>query len=146
VIGYALTVRSSSLGVGESEWVFKTSFSVTEKELRSKQVDLVFDGLDTFVKVNLVCSKIPSFLTNVMTVYSFSEREIDSRVWGGIVLLFFKALTLDFFLRSSNQFVSHRIPVKENLKAGVNDLVLHFENAFGKVNTSSKHGVSENIP
>jgi beta-mannosidase len=39
--------------VGEAEWAFKTSFNVTEKELASQNVDLVFDGLDTFAKVEL---------------------------------------------------------------------------------------------
>ncbi|KAG6919397.1 hypothetical protein DXG01_006280 [Tephrocybe rancida] len=39
--------------VGESEWAFKSTFEVTEEELRSPNVDLVFDGLDTFAKVDL---------------------------------------------------------------------------------------------
>lgn len=42
------------LGVGEAEWAFKTSFNVTEKELASQNVDLIFDGLDTFANVKLV--------------------------------------------------------------------------------------------
>jgi len=40
--------------VGEAEWAFKTSFNVTEKELASQNVNLVFDGLDTFANVRLV--------------------------------------------------------------------------------------------
>ncbi|KAF8812399.1 glycoside hydrolase family 2 protein [Phlegmacium glaucopus] len=39
--------------VGEAEWAFKTTFNVTEKELASQNVDLVFDGLDTFANVTL---------------------------------------------------------------------------------------------
>jgi hypothetical protein len=42
------------IGVGEAEWAFKTSFNVTEKELASQNVDLIFDGLDTFANVKLV--------------------------------------------------------------------------------------------
>jgi len=46
------------IGVGEAEWAFKATFNVTEKELASQNVDLVFDGLDTFANVTLV--RIPS--------------------------------------------------------------------------------------
>jgi len=43
----------SFLGVGEAEWAFKTTFDVTD-ELLAPNVDLVFDGLDTFAAVKLV--------------------------------------------------------------------------------------------
>lgn len=39
--------------VGEAEWAFKITFNITEKELALRNVDLVFDGLDTFAKVTL---------------------------------------------------------------------------------------------
>ncbi|EAU84749.2 beta-mannosidase [Coprinopsis cinerea okayama7 len=35
-------------------------------------------------------------------------------------------------LQTTNQFISHRVPVKDILKAGSNDLLLHFESAFLK--------------
>ncbi|KDR83785.1 hypothetical protein GALMADRAFT_133195 [Galerina marginata CBS 339.88] len=79
--------------VGEAEWDFKASLDVTESELASANVDLVFEGLDTFASVKL----------------------------NGEVIL-----------QSENQFISHRVPVKSKLKAGPNDLVLHFESAFLK--------------
>ena len=41
-------------GVGEAEWMFKTTFCATEDEMRALFVDLVFEGLDTFAKVELV--------------------------------------------------------------------------------------------
>ncbi|KAG5646603.1 hypothetical protein DXG03_002907 [Asterophora parasitica] len=80
-------------GVGESEWAFKSSFIVTSEELNSSKVDLVFDSLDTFAKIEL------------------NGRRI---------------------LETSNQFVSHRVAVKDTLKAGQNELVLTFESAFLK--------------
>jgi hypothetical protein len=43
-----------SLGVGESEWAFKHTLEVSEKELGAPNVDLVFEGLDTFATVTLV--------------------------------------------------------------------------------------------
>ncbi|KAL1676287.1 glycoside hydrolase family 2 protein [Schizophyllum commune] len=39
--------------IGESQWSFKTNFSVSKEELSPSNVDLVFDGLDTFVNVSL---------------------------------------------------------------------------------------------
>lgn len=41
-------------GVGEAEWVFKTSFKVDGAELSQANVDLVFEGLDTYATVKLV--------------------------------------------------------------------------------------------
>ncbi|KAG6817452.1 hypothetical protein H0H87_008620 [Tephrocybe sp. NHM501043] len=79
--------------VGESEWAFKSSFTVTEEELRFSNVDLIFDGLDTFAKVNL------------------NDRTI---------------------LETTNQFVTHRVAVKDALKVGSNELLLTFESAFLK--------------
>ncbi|EIW82049.1 glycoside hydrolase family 2 protein [Coniophora puteana RWD-64-598 SS2] len=39
--------------VGETEWAFKNSFKVTEEELSASNVDLVFEGLDTYATVKL---------------------------------------------------------------------------------------------
>ena len=36
------------------EWVFKTRFTASEAEVEAENVDLVFDGLDTFAVVELV--------------------------------------------------------------------------------------------
>lgn len=41
-------------GIGESEWAFKSHFYMTEDELKSPNIDLVFDGLDTFASVHVV--------------------------------------------------------------------------------------------
>lgn len=88
--------------IGESEWAFKSTFTVTEEELRASHADLVFDGLDTFARIDL----------NGHTI-----------------------------LETSNQFVSHRIPIKEILKLGANELVLVFESAFLKGrDIEKKHG------
>lgn len=43
-------------GIGESQWAFKTNFHVTKEDLTSPNIDLVFDGLDTFVTAFLVSS------------------------------------------------------------------------------------------
>jgi hypothetical protein len=44
----------TSLGIGESDWTFRTQFNITEREKAAKHVDLVFDGLDTYALVKLV--------------------------------------------------------------------------------------------
>lgn len=50
----SISVRT---GVGEAEWAFKTTFDVSKDELSGhKHFDLVFDGLDTFATVKLVCA------------------------------------------------------------------------------------------
>lgn len=46
-----LTVCS---GIGEADWVFKTSFEASGREQSAPNVDLVFEGLDTFSVVSLV--------------------------------------------------------------------------------------------
>ncbi|KAF9534884.1 beta-mannosidase [Crepidotus variabilis] len=77
--------------VGEAEWAFKTTIKVTEAELSAPNVDLVFDGLDTFATISL------------------NGEEI---------------------LHTDNQFIVYRVPVKPNLRAGDNELRLHFASAF----------------
>ncbi|KDQ64291.1 glycoside hydrolase family 2 protein [Jaapia argillacea MUCL 33604] len=77
--------------IGETEWVFKTTFSVKDTELAAPNVDLVFDGLDTFATVTLNGQKI---------------------------------------LQTFNQFIHHRVPVKEILKSGSNELSISFDSAF----------------
>jgi hypothetical protein len=42
------------IGVGETEWAFKNTFEVTEEELAAQNVDLIFEGLDTFATAKLV--------------------------------------------------------------------------------------------
>ncbi|KAF9075879.1 glycoside hydrolase family 2 protein [Rhodocollybia butyracea] len=39
--------------VGESDWIFKQSFVVSENDLRYANIDLVFEGLDTFAAITL---------------------------------------------------------------------------------------------
>jgi len=44
--------------IGEADWAFKTTFEATDWELSAPNVDLVFDGLDTFSVVSLNGQKI----------------------------------------------------------------------------------------
>ena len=50
-----LTVCS---GIGEADWVFKSSFEASDREQSAPNVDLVFEGLDTFSVVSLVSRTI----------------------------------------------------------------------------------------
>ncbi|KAL4241994.1 Beta-mannosidase glycosyl hydrolase [Abortiporus biennis] len=81
--------------LGESSWSFKTSFTTSSSEYDAPNVDLVFEGLDTFATV------------------IFNGHEI---------------------LASSNQFLSHRVGVKDKLKKvdETNELIINFESAFRK--------------
>ncbi|KAH7916082.1 glycoside hydrolase family 2 protein [Hygrophoropsis aurantiaca] len=90
--------------VGEADWAFKNSFTATAAELAAPNVDLVFEGLDTFAAVELNGNKI---------------------------------------LNTESQFVSHRVPVKQYLKNGANELLLTFSSAFLKGRELEKaHGKS----
>ncbi|KIY44971.1 beta-mannosidase [Fistulina hepatica ATCC 64428] len=44
--------------IGESQWAFKTTFTIDADELIAPSIDAVFDGLDTFAVVELNGSKI----------------------------------------------------------------------------------------
>jgi hypothetical protein len=53
-------------GIGETDWAFKTTFEVTESELQAPHADLVFEGLDTYATVELVCySSVHSTIPNL---------------------------------------------------------------------------------
>ena len=47
-------MTTTLLGVGEKEWAFKTTFTVSDDDLKLPNADLVLDGLDTFATVTLV--------------------------------------------------------------------------------------------
>lgn len=49
-----MTPSLEHIGVGEASWCFKNTFSVTEKELSSCNLDLVFEGIDTYAVIELV--------------------------------------------------------------------------------------------
>lgn len=68
-----------SAGIGEASWAFKTSLDVTEQELSNSQVDLVFDGLDTFAKVYLVCGINQTIKSTVLKL-ARSEWHTNTRV------------------------------------------------------------------
>jgi beta-mannosidase len=77
--------------VGESDWLYRTTFRVSQEMLNEPHLDLCFDGLDTFA-----------------TVYLNGER----------------------LLEANNMFVPYRVNVKDKLRAGNNELTLHFASAW----------------
>ncbi|KAG9317520.1 hypothetical protein JVU11DRAFT_1726 [Chiua virens] len=92
--------------IGEADWAFKNSFIVTEKDLATANVDLVFEGLDTFASITLasiVSSLSEAYLTRA------SER------------------------RTYPRFIAYRAPVKPILRVGANALLITFSSAFKKV-------------
>jgi hypothetical protein len=74
--------NSRVAGIGEAQWAFRTVFEVTEKEMTAENLDIVFEGVDTFAKVELV-----SLSAKIDRCYGFdhhiarlSERTEHSRV------------------------------------------------------------------
>lgn len=59
-INYLLPIADSPdfnyIGIGETDWAFKILFEVTEDEFASPNIDLVFEGLDTFAVIQIVSS------------------------------------------------------------------------------------------
>jgi hypothetical protein len=49
-----IPLRLNSTGVGESSWAFKNTFNISEEELATANIDLVFEGVDTFAAIILV--------------------------------------------------------------------------------------------
>jgi beta-mannosidase len=79
--------------VGEATWAFKASFHVNDAVLAEPNIDLVFEGLDTYANIEL------------------NGHQIGD---------------------AKNAFVTYRIPVKEHLQSGANDLLLTFPSTFLK--------------
>jgi beta-mannosidase len=77
--------------VGERDWLYRSSFQVSEEILAKPFVKLCFDGLDTFA-----------------TVYLNGERVLET----------------------NNMFVPYRVNVKNKVKSGDNQLLIHFESAW----------------
>jgi beta-mannosidase len=77
--------------IGESDWLYRTTFEVSQEMLAKSHLELCFDGLDTFAHVSLNGQKI---------------------------------------LETDNMFIPHRVNVKDKLRAGENELVIHFESAL----------------
>src|SRR5579859_2045262 len=77
--------------VGERDWLYRCGFEVTAEVLAQPQLDLCFDGLDTYATVWLNGQQI---------------------------------------LVSDNMFVPQRVPVKNRLQAGRNELRILFESAL----------------
>ncbi|KIY73725.1 glycoside hydrolase family 2 protein [Cylindrobasidium torrendii FP15055 ss-10] len=61
--------------VGESSWSFKTEFDVSDSELQPENIDLVFEGLDTFASVKLNGKEILS-AHNQFLSYAYSVKSL----------------------------------------------------------------------
>jgi beta-mannosidase len=73
--------------IGRTDWQYRTTFNVTDVELRQEHVELVFDGLDTFADVSLNGTAV---------------------------------------LKADNMFRQWRVPVRQWLKPGANELIITF--------------------
>ncbi len=60
--------------IGEANWEYKTSFTVTTSTLQNKQIELVFDGLDTYADVFLNGRKLLS-VNNMFRQWRVTVKE-----------------------------------------------------------------------
>ncbi|CAG8756462.1 14603_t:CDS:2, partial [Acaulospora colombiana] len=82
--------------IGEEEWAFRTNFTVTPDMKTFSQIDLVFEGLDTYSTVELDGHTV---LKYVLSRVASSETS--------------------FFL-TNNMFVPYRVSLKDVLSANAN--------------------------
>lgn len=77
----------SFVGVGEATWQFKTTFQISEDELKKTNADLLFEGLDTFATIALVCGLVPNLRVVVLTGFPPSvEWKRATPVWQYLAL------------------------------------------------------------
>ncbi|PPR06573.1 hypothetical protein CVT24_001754 [Panaeolus cyanescens] len=62
--------------VGEAEWAFKTTFVASDGDIASPNVDLVFDGLDTFATVKLVHNQFIAHRVDVKKTIKSGSNEL----------------------------------------------------------------------
>jgi len=75
-------VTATLTGVGEKEWVFKTTFTASDDDLNAPNADLVFDGLDTFATVTLVRNNASS------SVHLLTHHRTVTRSWSMCPLIY----------------------------------------------------------
>ncbi|KAJ7638773.1 glycoside hydrolase family 2 protein [Roridomyces roridus] len=128
---------------GDGEWLPCSSFPTTVhlELLHLKKIPDPFLGLNEW-DVQWVGESRWAFKT-LFTVDS-QEPNADL-VFEGVDTFASVALNGHFILTTSNQFVEYRVPVKEHLKAGQNELVVNFDSAYFKASSlgrelEQKHG------
>src|SRR6266852_2050657 len=134
------TSLSELAGIGEADGAFKASSEAGHQELSAPNIELVFEGLDSFGVVTLV-SKQNVHLQLRATRDSthqrktlFPSRTARTLLSGGLSALRFVRLRLTRQVsRTENQFVTYRVDVKDRLVKGTNELVITFPSTFLKV-------------
>lgn len=105
--------------------------------MKALNIDLVFDGLDTFAEIDLVGhNSLFRPLNTPNDGFFVPEWPKDPRVSNDIGIPNPLPGHESPLLRTTNQFVAHRVAVKNSLKFGTNELVLHFKSAFLKVRSA----------
>lgn len=94
-------------------------------------LDLVLEGIDTYSTVKLVSFQL--------SISHLKLKPASERTCSSAVILFLAQsdkTQSEHGPRTENQFVSYRVPAKDHLKEGDNELVLDFQSTFLKVNSS----------
>ncbi|KAF7977660.1 hypothetical protein HWV62_3094 [Athelia sp. TMB] len=78
--------------IGEAAWAFKTTFTITEDELAAPNIDLIFDGLDTYATVSLNGTKILETENQFLTYKASAKKHL--KVGANELLLDFESTFL----------------------------------------------------
>ncbi|EKM80323.1 hypothetical protein AGABI1DRAFT_120351 [Agaricus bisporus var. burnettii JB137-S8] len=139
---WSFTQVGGGQGTKDGEWLKVSSFPTTVhvELLKLGRIPDPFIGLHEW-DVQWVGEAEWAFRNN----FDVTREELDfphlDLVFGGLDT--FAAVTLNGhdILKTSNQFIEHRVAVKDRLTIGLNELVIHFESAFLKGrDTEKQHG------
>ncbi|THH31326.1 hypothetical protein EUX98_g2891 [Antrodiella citrinella] len=117
--------------VKDGEWLEVTEFPTTVhvELLKAKKIP-------DPILVLTSCTGIGESEWAFKTEINVTEAELASTaadlVFDGLDTFATVLLNGKEILQTENQFVSHRVPVKDHLKAGTNDLLINFASAFRK--------------
>ncbi|KAF7313298.1 Beta-mannosidase B [Mycena chlorophos] len=117
-------------GTKDNEWLPVSTFPTTVhvELLALKKIPDPFLGLAEW-DVQWVGEAAWAFRTTFVVEQQKTHTDL---VFDGLDTFANVTLNGTEILRTENQFVSHRVPVKQHLKDGPNELVIHFDSAFAK--------------
>ncbi|KAL1937730.1 hypothetical protein VTO73DRAFT_12883 [Trametes versicolor] len=131
--GWTFTQVGGGEDVQVGEWLPVQSFPTTVhvELLNHKKIPDPFIGLKEW-DVQWVGEAAWAFKTTFTATEAETEADNFDLVFDGLDTFAVVELNGHKILETDNQFVAHRVPVKEHVKAGENDLVLTFASAFRK--------------
>lgn len=131
--GWAFSEIGGGQGTKDGEWlsIDEIPTTVHVELLKAKRIPDPFVGLDEW-EVQWIGEKEWSFKTEFTVTDAELQATHADLVFDGLDTFATVLLNGKEILQSENQFIAHRVPVKDTLKIGENTLVVNFASAFVK--------------